>query len=217
MIEIIVASTVFAGVMVAAMSVTLNTTRSISDGTGYIKSEIAAAKVLDRLAEDLASAQFSSVTISNSPYTGAQVNFRKITGYDYANSAQILYPNVIVWRWIPNEGASGGLGTNGVDDDDNGVIDDGRLIREEYSSYPNVLVSTENIVDAVEWQGLVFDKLDSAIGPYMLGGRVRVFFKNYYYALDNASGANTNTDRINARTKKRAITQNYETVVSLRN
>jgi len=146
LVEVVVASAVLGVVMLMALITSRAATLSMTDGTAFVKTSTVATRGLDRLSEDLTAASIHTVAYDETSYGDAAtgyggISFQKVIGYNYAlntpfngfEKGTVPYHSparkVLVIRYRLQSGESNG--TDGIDNDNDGLIDEGCLVRQE--------------------------------------------------------------------------------------
>jgi len=173
LIEILIAAIILAGVFAIAFSLLATSSTHVESLQAGMHLETQAREVINQIAQDLRMTRFSSITsggssvvVSTTPYADLQcrlpgplpANFDS-TAYLTAHKANPnnLWTREVRYRWAlsPHEGAT----LNGVDDDRNGVVDDGVIKKSEttYDTAGAVLSTADTtICHFVQLKGLQF-------------------------------------------------------------
>ena len=125
LLEVVIAASVLSIALILAFSATDTVNRATTAGVQYSGASTKALKVLDRFAEDVGDASLGTVVI-DAPDGDRQVSFQRVLGYDL-DADTVRFGTPITYRWEVDRGEI----ENDADDNGNGVVDEGRVVREQ--------------------------------------------------------------------------------------
>ncbi len=166
LVEVAVSTFVFSIAVAIALTAGVNMNRAATDGMQYSHISTIGSTVLDRLAEDIADADLNTITMPN-PAGSQTVTFQRVTGYNQTTGSLTLSAAITyLWRIDPSELP------NGLDDDGNGVIDEGQIVRNE------------NGVDVILSDHIAFNGLTLVLTN---GRGVEATVRPYYFATESGA------------------------------
>ncbi len=125
LIEIAVASAIFGLVMGMVFWVILAGQRQVEADAPRAEIQNRARGILDRIAGDLRKAGLGTLTPPN-PVDSSSISFQVVGGYDPDSETVTYDPKVIQYRFEPSATDP----VNGADDDGDGLVDEGKLVRQ---------------------------------------------------------------------------------------
>lgn len=163
LLEVLISTTIITMVFGAAVAVTIPiqdfyAATSVEE-TARLNAEIALDKIVSELKEvSLANGEL----IPADPADDVRLKFKKVTGI---TTDPPTVGNFVEWRFEYSDGET----NDGVDNDHNGMIDDGRLVRAVYNAAGEeiaAVVVAKNVMEsdpAVGLNGLSFTRMGSKI------------------------------------------------------
>jgi len=134
LVEVAVASAIFGLVIGMVFWVVLSGQRQVEADSPQAEIENMARRIVDEIAGELRKAGLSTLT-PPTPVDSSSISFQLVSGYDPDTGALTYDPEVIQFRFQPSSADP----VNGVDDDGDGVVDDGTLVREVTGKLPVIL------------------------------------------------------------------------------
>ncbi len=125
LLEILIATVILTVVIGIAMSVMISSTRLEEIGSISSSLEGQSMRLLEEIAADLRQADQTTLTLTTTNMS-SNLSFRRITGYNSITQTAYRKTNPIVYQVIyEGTGGSRPETNNGVDDNKNGLVDEG--------------------------------------------------------------------------------------------
>ena len=145
LIEVVISAGILAIMMVVVYALLASSTRSFQQQSVQVWLDGNARDQCDRISRELLDAGRSTLFPLN-PNNSTTLSFQRVTGF---TGGALVYGPVIQYSWVLDPAET----DNGVDDDGDGLVDEGRLIRTEAGQ--TVIL----IRDALQEDGLQFTRL----------------------------------------------------------
>ncbi len=163
LIEITVATAVLGVALMSITQLFLSSSEAFSSSTKRAQLTIRSQVVMNRLCDEIITGRFLTLTPPN-PTASDRLRFDKIIGFA---SGEPVYGNPVQIELVLLEGP-GGPGSNGIDDNGNGLIDEGAvLIWEDFPPQSPVTPGPEDvqtiIVMNVAKDGLSFTRMGAML------------------------------------------------------
>lgn len=193
LLEVVIASAILGALILAVFAVLASGTDHSSSMTAGVKADSAARDFLQKVAEEF-QASGATVTTENPLLAGERlykpnayhtVKFSVATGYTVGSTLSMQYDHRMEYSWELTDrendptGVGASLGVDGLDSDNNGVVDDGQIRRR-------VVDTTDPMTEKVLEDGVVLRNVtyhgffvEYVVGPSTLNDlnvNLEVFF-----------------------------------------
>ena len=231
-LEVMISTSIFAAVMLIALLSTTVTAKSIDSGVQFVKPGIDVTNVLDGMSLELTDAYYPTTTVQTTSYPNCGLSFEKVVGYNKAlNNPTVGSPKGVV-KYNAGNGTATTSSTiittsysyfsaegtpDGIDNNKNGYIDEGQIVRQESNGAATVIL--DNILGCNIWVG----QLDHVVYGTSGTGRVQL---SGFTIEKGVAGKNTMTITIRklylgaadtATGKKPVLFAEFKTNVTVRN
>ena len=136
MVEVVVATVLFGLLMVVVFIALRAGLAQVEADSPRSQLQAAARIIVDEVAGELRRAGLDTLVPAN-PNNSGSISFQIVSGYDAGTDTVTYDPDVVQYRFQ----ADAADPVNGVDDDNDGVVDDGLLVRQVTGRLPVILTT----------------------------------------------------------------------------